>query len=56
MFKKSLSFGKKISGIAWELARSEKALAIIKVAATFAALVQSIEEFKKSKRQIGFHK
>jgi hypothetical protein len=56
MFKKSLKLGKQAGGFVWELARSEKALAIIKVAATFAAFVHSIEEFRKSKRQIGFRK
>jgi hypothetical protein len=56
MIKKSMKLGKQAGGFIWELARSEKSLAIIKVAATFAAFVHSIEEFRKSKRQIGFHR
>lgn len=47
---------KRITKLIWEFSKSEQTLAIIKVAATFAAFVHSIEELKKSKRQIGFYK
>lgn len=56
MIKKSLKLGKQAGRIVWQLAKSEQTLAFIKVAATFAAFIHSIEELKKSKRQIGFRK
>jgi hypothetical protein len=44
----------KIGRMVWKFAKSENALAIIKVAATFAAFVHSVEEMRKVNRTIGF--
>ena len=56
MIKVGMKVGRTVGGVLWKLARSEKTLAAIKVAATFAALVHSVEEYRKSNRQIGFRK
>lgn len=45
-----------VAGAVWSFARSENALAMIKVAATFAAFIHSVEELRKANRQIGFRR
>lgn len=54
--KKGIQMSKTAKAKAWEIAKSENTLAVIKVAATAVALVQAIEEYRKVKRPIGFRK
>jgi len=54
--KKGLEVSKTVGRAVWEFAKSEKAFAIIKVAATFAAFISSVEELRKTNRKIGFRK
>lgn len=56
MLKIGMQVGRTVGNVLWKVARSERTLAAIKVAATFAALVHSVEEYRKSNRQIGFRK
>lgn len=53
---KGMKVGRQVGGVLWTFAKSENALDMIKVAATFAAFVHSIEEWRKANRQIGFQK
>lgn len=54
MVNRAIEVGRTVGGVVWEFAKSENALAIIKVAATFAAFVHSVEELRKANRIIGF--
>lgn len=54
MISKSVELGKQIGGLVWRFAKSENVLAMIKVAATFAAFVHSVEELRKANRTVGF--
>lgn len=54
MIQTGIKVGKFVGGTLWKLAKSENALAMIKVAATFAAFVHSVEELRKANRPIGF--
>jgi hypothetical protein len=54
MVKTAIKVGRIFGGAVWRFAKSENALALIKVAATFAAFVHSVEELQKANRIIGF--
>jgi hypothetical protein len=54
--RKGFKAGKKAGVVLWQVARSDEAIAIIKVAATFAAFVAAIEELRRVNRRIGFRK
>jgi len=56
MIKKGLVIGQQAGRTAWRIARSEQTIALIKVAATFVALVAAIEELRRVNRKIGFRK
>lgn len=56
MIHKSIDIGRQVGGLVWRFAKSENALAIIKVAATFAAFVHSVEELRKANRPVGFRR
>jgi hypothetical protein len=56
MIKTGIQVGRKVAGAVWAFAKSENALALIKVAATFAAFVHSVDEYRKANRQVGFRR
>jgi hypothetical protein len=56
MIQTGLKVSKSIGKVLWEIVKSEKSLQILKVCATFAAFVHSVEELRKMNRQIGFKK
>lgn len=56
MIQTGLKVSKSIGKVLWEIVKSEKSLQILKVCATFAAFVHSVEELRKMNRRIGFRK
>jgi hypothetical protein len=53
---RGLRVGRVIGSTLWQVIKSEKSLQILKVCATFAAFIHSVEELKKMNRRIGFKK
>lgn len=56
MINTGLQIGRRVAGALWKFAKSDNALAIIKVAATFAAFVHSVDELRKANRPVGFRR
>jgi hypothetical protein len=54
MIKQTINAGKSFSKILWTLAKSEKTLAMLKILATIAAFVHSVEEYRKIEKPLGF--